>query len=154
MSPTRARLAAAVFTTCLSALTWTGCERAPRAIRHGHDECGECRMSVVDRHYGAVHLTARGKTHVFDDVSCLLAFLRRTGSGGQLNARTFVVEFSPPHRLLPAEQARFLLHPRLRSPMAGNIGAFASPAELDPVRRELGTGGRELGWLELQSLSP
>jgi len=130
-----------------------GCDAGPRPIRYGRDECAECKMTLVDRNYGAEFITARGRVYVFDDLNCLTAFERKQPSAAGAGPRAVVVDFKRPSQFIPVENAWFLHHPGLRSPMASGLAAFASEAELEPVRRELG-GGRTLRWPEVQALPP
>ena len=127
-------------------LAVTGCEAGPKAIRYGRDECVECKMTLVDRHYGAELITAKGKVLKFDDLRCLFAFQRRaTGQPGPA-AQLVVIEFNRPNTFLPVEQAFFLRHDRLHTPMGSGLAAFSSEAELEAVRGQLGGGGRILRW--------
>ena len=131
-----------------------GCDAGPKPIRYGRDECAECKMTLVDPHYGAEHITARGRVYVFDDVNCLTAFQRRPAQQPATGARAVVVDFKHAGRLLPVDQAWFLLHDGLRSPMASGLAAFSAEADLEGVRRELGGGGRVLRWAGVEALSP
>lgn len=131
----------------------TGCDSGPRPIRYGRDECAECKMTLVDRHYGAEFITARGRVYVFDDLNCLTAFERKQLSASGPGPRAVVVDFKRPNQFIAVESAWFLHHPGLRSPMASGLAAFGSEAELEPVRRELG-GGRILRWTDVKALPP
>ena len=131
-----------------------GCDSGPRPIRLGRDECAECKMTLVDPHYGAEHITARGLVYVFDDLNCLTAYQRRPASQSATGARAVVVDFKRAGQLIPVDQAWFLQHDQLRSPMGSGLAAFAAEAELDVVRRELGGGGRILRWPDVKALPP
>lgn len=110
-------------------------------------------MTIVDPRYAAEHVTARGRVHVFDDVVCLLAHLRRVDPAGA--GHPYVADFARPGVLLDARKAEFLRHPGFRSPMAGGMAAFAGAADLASVRRELGEGGGEtLPWARVLQLPP
>lgn len=139
--------------TLLAALLG-GCDGGPKPIRYGRDECAECKMILVDPHYGAEFITARGKAFVFDDLNCLTEHLQRAGAAAAPPARSFVADFNHAHQLLAVDQAWFLHHPGLRSPMASSLAAFSSEAELDTVRRQLGGGGRVLRWADVKALPP
>lgn len=131
-----------------------GCDAGPRPIRYGRDECAECKMTLVDQHYGAEFITARGRVYTFDDLNCLTAHLRRPGIQSGAGTQSVVVDFKRPNAFIAVGQAWFLQHPGLRSPMGSGLAAFASEAELDLVRRELGGGGRVLRWSDVQALPP
>jgi copper chaperone NosL len=131
-----------------------GCEKGPRPIRYGQDECAECKMTLVDQHYGAEFITARGKVFKFDDLNCLTAHQRRPANTPAAGAQAVVVDFTRPNHFLAVDQAYFLHHDGLRTPMASSLAAFATPAELEVVRRQLGGGGRVLRWPAVQALPP
>lgn len=136
------------------ALWLAGCDSGPKPIRFGRDECAECKMTLVDPHYGAEHITARGRVYFFDDLNCLTAYQRRAAGPPGGAARAVVVDFKHAGRLLPVDQACYLQHDGLRSPMGSGLAAFAGEAELEAVRRELGGGGRVLRWPEVRALPP
>lgn len=145
------RAARSGMAPALAALTLmlAGCDSGPRPIRLGRDECAECKMTLVDAHYGAEYISARGRVYVFDDLNCLTAFERKQPAGG----RAVVADFTRAGQLIPVDQAWFLHHANLRSPMASGLAAFATEPEVEPVRRELG-GGRVLRWADVKALPP
>jgi copper chaperone NosL len=138
----------------LAGLAVAGCEKGPRPIRYGQDECAECKMTLVDQHYGAEFITARGKVSKFDDLNCLTAHLRRAAPPTDAAAQAVVVDFNRPNHFLAVDQAWFLLHDGLRTPMASSLAAFGTEAELEVVRRQLGGGGRVLRWTAVQAIPP
>lgn len=146
----RLRAAAAA----MLAVAGAGCDRAPTPIRYGQDECAECKMTLVDQHCGAEFITARGKVFKFDDLNCLTAYERRAAPPSDPRARSVVVDFTRPNRFLAVDQAWFLHHDGLRTPMASHLAAFAAEAELAIVHRQLGGGGRVLRWPAVKAIPP
>lgn len=138
----------------LPGIVLAGCEAGPKPIRYGRDECAECRMILVDPHYGAELITARGRVLKFDDISCLLTHTRRNPPVTAAPAKSLVVDFSRPNHFLAVDAAWFLLHPRLRSPMSSNVAAFADEAALAAVRQELEGGGHVSRWAGVQAALP
>jgi copper chaperone NosL len=145
MTPPRPALARAALALAL-ALGMAACSRGPKAIRYGQDECAECKMTLVDRHYGAELITAKGKVHTFDDLNCLLTFQRRDATNPGSAASLVVIAFNRSGVFLPVEQAFFLRHDRLHTPMGSGLAAFATAAELETARTELGGGGQVIRW--------
>ena len=131
-----------------------GCDSGPKPIRYGRDECAECKMTLVDQHYGAEFITARGRVYTFDDLNCLTAYQRRPSTQTGSGARAVVVDFKRANQFIPVDQALFLQHPGLRTPMASGLAAFVAEPDLEAVRRELGGGGRVLRWPDVQALPP
>jgi len=130
-----------------AALVLAGCSAEPKAISFGRDECAECKMTLVDRHYGAELITSKGKVFIFDDVNCLLVFQKRGDS--KKPPRAVIVDFTRQGGFIPAEQAYFLKHDGLNSPMGADLAAFSSIAELESIRSQLGGGGSILRWSEV-----
>lgn len=149
MTPARHSLLPAAPALALL-LAVSGCERGPKPIRYGQDECAECRMTLVDQHYGAEFITAKGKVFTFDDINCLLTFRRNAARPPDAGAQSVVINFNRSNAFIPVEQAFFLNHPGLRTPMGSSLAAFTSAAELETVRSQLGgEPGRILRWPEV-----
>jgi len=136
--------AAIALAVCLG---MAGCDAGPQAIRYGQDECAQCKMTLVDRHYGAELITEKGKVFKFDDINCLLGFVQR--DAGASDAQLFVIDFDRPGTFLPVAQAVFLQHDRLRTPMGSELAAFANETGLEAARNQLDGGGRILRWHEV-----
>jgi len=133
-----------------AALVLAGCNADPKAISYGRDECAECKMTLVDRHYGAELITSKGKVFMFDDVNCLLVFQKRGQSAKP--SRAVIVDFNRRGSFIRADEAYFLQHDGLNSPMGADLAAFSSLAELESVRSQLGGGGAILRWPEVGRL--
>lgn len=136
------------------AVVLAGCESGPKPIRYGQDECAECKMTLVDQHYGAEFVTPRGKVFKFDDLNCLAAFQLRAANPPDPAAQSVVVDFNRANQFIPVAQAWFLHHSGLRTPMASGLAAFAAEAELEVVRRQLGGDGRVLRWPAVKAIAP
>lgn len=130
-------------------LVLAGCDTAPQPIDYGKDECAECKMTLVDRHYGTQWISGKGKVFKFDDVNCMIEFAAREPSQSDGGARLFIVDFQRPNQFLPVGDAVFLKHKGLRSPMGSHIAAFASEQDLQGVLRQLGGEGTILRWDEV-----
>ena len=118
----------------------TGCDAKPEAFRYGKDECSGCKMVISDQRFGAQIVTAKGRVFKFDDISCMKDFVKSgTVAEGDVKLRV-VCDFNRPNHFIPVEQALFLKSPALKSPMAANSAAFATEAELEAVKKEIGEG--------------
>ena len=135
--------AAAALTLVMSL---AACDRGPAAIRYGQDQCTECSMTLVDQHYGAELITTKGKVLKFDDLTCLLTFQRHGAQTPGTVAQIVVIDFSHSNVFLPVEQAYFLRHNNLHTPMASGLAAFSTEAELEATRGQLGGAGQILRW--------
>lgn len=129
------------------------CDQAPVSIDFGKAECAHCRMNVVDRKFGAALVTSKGRRYVFDGVECLVPFV----NDGQLDAtdvaQWWVCDHAHPGRLLDATKASFAHGDSYRSPMRGDVAAFATQQARDSSLAV--TGGDALDWQEvIQKLAP
>jgi copper chaperone NosL len=96
------------------------CAAPAHTIAFGSDSCAECRMVISDKRFGAQIVTETGKTHTFDSVECMRAFIARGVGAGD----TWVVDAKNPGTLIPAARASFHSDGALRPPM-GMVYAVA-----------------------------
>lgn len=102
------------------------CGQTEVRIDFGKAECAHCRMNVVDKQFGAALTTLKGRQYVFDDISCMVKHVQAgTIAEGQV-AGWYVCDHSAPGTLIDATAAFYLHGPSFRSPMRGDVAAFAS----------------------------
>lgn len=131
----------------MSVLFLASCTVEPEPLQYGQDACHTCKMTLMDRKFGAELVTTKGKVYKFDDVNCMLTFYH----SGELEHRDFayklVTDFSQPAKLIEAADAFYLKSPAIKSPMASQIAAFQEKASMDEVKKE--AKGIYLVWGEL-----
>lgn len=102
------------------------CGQSEVAIDFGKAECAHCRMNVVDKQFGAALTTVKGRQYVFDDISCMVKHVEAgTIAEGQVDG-WYVCDHANPGKLIDATTALYLHGPSFRSPMRGDVAAFAS----------------------------
>src|SRR5688572_4321047 len=84
------------------------CSTEPQPFVYGKDACHSCKMTVVDKKFGAEIVTTKGKVYKFDDVNCLINFLNSEDIEEREIAHRLVIDFATPEKLIPAEHAFFL----------------------------------------------
>ncbi|MCX7623217.1 MAG: nitrous oxide reductase accessory protein NosL [Thermomicrobium sp.] len=140
---TRRRMLAMLF----AALPLLACRRertlAPPEIRYGRDTCAECGMIVSEARHAAAAASAKGETLVFDDIGCLLRYRQKHAPQW---AAVWVHDYET-EIWLRAEEAQYLVSPKVRSPMGWGIAAFARADAAQQRRAEL--GGDVMNWSEL-----
>ena len=52
------------------------CTTKPELLVVGKDVCSSCKMPVSDLKYGAEIITEKGRIYKFDDVICMLNFMK------------------------------------------------------------------------------
>lgn len=102
----------------------TACAAGPEPIRWGIDTCDQCRMTLVDRRFGAELLGRR--PYKFDGVDELARFLAAHPQQGAM----FVTD-GKTGSLIPASQAVYLSASGIKSPMGGHVMSFASRADAE-----------------------
>ena len=97
----------------------------------GKDSCQFCKMGFVDEKFGAILMNSKGKSYKFDDIGCLLEFVKSGKVEKKDIDKIFLTDFSGDHDLFPAENIFLLESPTLHSPMKSNIAAFS---QLDSLK--------------------
>jgi copper chaperone NosL len=128
----------------LFVLALAGCTNdGPPTVRYGHEECAHCRMIVNDERFAAAVATPAGETRKFDEVCCLVEFLKdHPGEAGKLWVRSY-----QPAGWLDARTAVYVHGPKLQTPMGSGLAAVADRPQADTLAAEL--GGKVLRFDEL-----
>lgn len=123
------------------------CNTDPEPLKYGTDACHTCKMTLMDKKFGAELISNKGKVFKFDDVNCMLTFY----NSGEVQTTDFahklVVDFSRPATLIPATDAFYLKSPAIKSPMASQIAPFEKKESMEDHKKEL--KGIYLVWGEL-----
>lgn len=119
----------------------------PKPINYGTDQCAHCRMTVSDARFGSQLVTNKGRAYHFDDVACVVAYVKAGSVAEEDVANYYLPDYSNENELLPAEGLFLLKSESLKSPMRGDVAAFASKADLEKVREV--HGGENLAWADL-----
>ncbi len=125
------------------------CATGPQPINYGSDNCSFCKMTLMDKHYGAEIVTRKGKVYKLDDINCLVKFQKKGGLQAAEIAGRYLVDYNHSGVFVPAEQALFLQSDKLNTPMASGMAAFANRNDLDQVIAQ--TGGAILNWEQVQA---
>ena len=129
------------------ALLLSSCTVEPEPLQYGSEPCHTCKMTLMDKKFGAELVTKKGKIYKFDDINCMLAFY----NSGEIEARDFayklVVDFAQPGTLIDAADAFYLKSASIKTPMASQMAAFAHKNDMDARNKQL--HGIYLEWGEL-----
>ena len=142
-----AKVAQPAMAAGLVLLLFSSCSNGPVPIKVGADNCYNCKMSIADARFGAEVLSKKGKAWKFDDLHCLVAFLKSGELKQEAIHEVYFVRFDGGHELLPSAKAILLQSERLRTPMGSNIVAFEGKPGLDEAGKQF--GGKEITWKEL-----
>jgi len=99
-------------------------EKAP--IDYGLDKCHFCKMTIVDKRFGAELVTSKGKVYKFDATECLIHFISTKEVPVREMALLLTNTFDQPGDLIKVEQCSFLQCENMPSPMGAFINPFLS----------------------------
>lgn len=126
-----------------------GCAAKPEPLAFGTDTCHTCKMTLMDKKFGAELVTQKGKVYKFDDMNCMLNFY----NSGQEEINAFkyvlVIDFANPEKLIDAQNAWYLKSDALRTPMASEVAGFETEESTQPYKREW--NGTLMSWGEIQT---
>jgi copper chaperone NosL len=125
------------------------CSQEPEPLRYGKDGCHACKMTLMDKKFGAELVTAKGKVYKFDDVNCMINFMNSDYLAGETLVHKLLVDYSNPGKLIPAEKAFYLLSDEIRSPMASGITSFETEKLMLEHKSKL--KGTYLGWAAVKT---
>jgi copper chaperone NosL len=127
-------------------LLWS-CSVEPTALRYGQDACYTCKMTLMDKKFGAEVVTVKGKVYTFDDVNCMINFLNSGAVEEREVAYRLVVDFANPSTLIDASNSLYIKSDKIRSPMGSSVAAFEKKENLDAFNKEW--KGILMSWGEL-----
>lgn len=139
---------AAVMLMLLST-TVISCSVEPEPLHFGKDGCHACKMTLMDRKFGAEIVTKKGKVYKFDDVNCLLNFYNGGDIAPENVSQILIVDFAKQEKLIDATKALYVKSEAVKSPMASNVAAFGSVEDLRNLNAEW--NGIQLNWEQLKS---
>lgn len=136
-----------MISVVLVAILFLSCTTDPERIQYGKDTCHACKMTLMDKKFGAEIVTAKGKVYKFDDVNCMVNFINSGYLADETLEHKLVVDYTQPGKLIPAEHAFYLKSDAIRSPMASEVAAF----EIEKVmlKHKSKLKGIYLAWGEL-----
>lgn len=113
------------------------CNPAPKPIKLGTDSCNFCKMSIADEHFGAEMISKQGKVYKFDDIHCLIEFIKVNDiSKGDIR-QTWLINYEQPHNFIPAEKAFLVKSNKLHSPMGGNVASFDDEKKMNDLMKNI-----------------
>jgi copper chaperone NosL len=136
-----------IFSVLLLAALFLSCSSDPVPLRYGKDACHVCKMTLMDKKFGAELVTAKGKVYKFDDVNCMVNFINSGYLEDETLVHKLIIDYDRPEKLISAERAFYLKSDEIRSPMASQVAAFETEEIMSKYKTEL--KGTYLGWGEL-----
>ncbi len=128
-------------------LFYISCSTEPEPLIYGTDICHFCKMTLMDKKFGAELVTKKGKVYKFDDMKCFLNFYNSEYESTENFEHKLVVDFTSPEKLVDATHAFYIKSSEIRSPMNGQVAAFETKASMDKFKKEW--NGIYLAWGEV-----
>jgi copper chaperone NosL len=139
-----------LFILCFAvSLVLVSCNAQPETLKYGQDYCHLCKMTLMDKKFGAEIVTKKGKVYKFDDLNCMINF-HNSGYEDEANMKyRLVVDFARPETLIEVEHTFFVKTDQIRTPMASQVAAFSSEEEYRKFNAEW--KGILLSWGEVRT---
>jgi copper chaperone NosL len=142
------KINASVTTTILFfVLMLQSCSSGPQPIAYGKDGCHFCKMVISDQRFGAEVVTDKNKIYKFDDTHCVASFLKSNYLNQKEIAAVYLVDFSKQGVLVKAGECFLFKSEELKSPMGGNIAAFAIEDSMKKYKVQM--NGSIINWNEI-----
>lgn len=132
---------------CVITIAFFSCTQTKESIIIGKDNCAFCKMTFTDARFGGEILTTKGKVYKFDDIHCLLSFIKAGTVSKNDTKDIYVVDFLGKHELMPVLNSFLLASEVLHTPMNGNIAAFANIDSLKACLKDC--NGTQVDWTNL-----
>ena len=119
----RPKLSPAIAASLLLLLV-AACNTKPQPFEPGKDSCYFCKMGITDVRFGGEVVTKKGKVYKFDDLHCMISFLKMGGEADKDIAYKLTVNFENPNHFIDISTASFVTSRELKSPMGSNTAGF------------------------------
>jgi copper chaperone NosL len=120
---------------------------APQPISYGKEDCSSCKMTIVDEKFGTEIITNKGKVYKFDDVNCMVLFMRNEGIAETELKKYLVINYQNKGDFLNVADAYYYVGEDVHSPMNGNAAAFSGKQAA--VNFQAGKQGVVMDWKEV-----
>ncbi|MBK9400491.1 MAG: nitrous oxide reductase accessory protein NosL [Bacteroidetes bacterium] len=111
--------------------------QGPAPIQFGKDECSHCKMTLTDQKFGAEIITTTNKVYKYDDVNCLVNYLKAYPEVEKNVKTIYIVDYSNAGNFIPINEALLLYSEEIRSPMGSSIAAFSSKPDREAIQNQL-----------------
>ena len=128
-------------------LFFISCNTQPEPLVAGKDVCTYCKMPVAEIKFGGEIITAKGKIYKFDDLGCMINFIKSGMDSKEKVKDLLAVNYSNNQELLNVNEAAFLISSNFHTPMNSGAVCFRSKKEAEKMEKDF--HGNILSWKEL-----
>ncbi len=122
----------------------TSCSAQPEPLKLGEDVCHLCKMGIADAKFGSEVITKKGKVFKFDDIGCMIKFMKAGGVEQKDIKQTVVINYDKQNDFIGTDKAVFVIGGSIKSPMNFNIAAFTDATAAAKIPE-----GNTLNWNEV-----
>jgi copper chaperone NosL len=137
-----------LIATVVLTLFTTSCTSEPEPIKYGKDECAHCKMTIMDNRFGCELVTNKGKAMKFDDLHCMVSFIKIKNLDENSFKFLVVSDFMGGGGFLNIKDSYFLKSDLFKSPMRGDVAAFKSKQDATKGKP---IDARQLTWGDLKN---
>jgi copper chaperone NosL len=102
-------------------------------------------MGIADPRFGGEVITKKGKVLKFDDIGCMIRYIKSGEMEQKDISQTVVVNYEKQADFINTDKAAFLVSETIKSPMNFKVAAFSTA---DAANKGI-QGGKILPWNEL-----
>ena len=125
------------------------CSVSPQPIEYGKDVCEFCKMTIMDKKFGAEMLNQNGKAVKFDSGECMVNYMNTNTNFKAV--QYLVVSYNNPGQLIDAEKSCYIHGGNVNSPMGGNLASFSDKSTAEQFQSQL--QGELIHWNEVVKIS-
>lgn len=114
----------------------TSCSSQTEPINYGKDNCVLCKMTIMEKEYACELVTNKGKVFKFDDVSCMVKYMKTSQTSDADYAFIVVNDFKNPKEFIDVHKATFLSGELFSSPMRGDLAAFSAIKAIEAEKKK------------------
>jgi copper chaperone NosL len=129
----------------------SACSSGPQPIKPGVEACDYCKMTISQLNFGGEIITQKGKIYKFDDLHCMIGFLKSGFVTEKDIKQNVVINYEKQNDFINVKTAQFVVSPALQSPMRSNAAGFATKEAAEKNSTE--NQGQVLNWNELLNQS-
>lgn len=133
------------FLSSLILFFMVGCSAQPEPLNIGKDICHFCKMGIADARFGAELISKKGKVFKFDDIGCMVNFMKADGIEQKDISQTVVINYEKKNDFIDTGKAVYIKSEVVKSPMGFNIATFSNIHSAN----KFVPGGKILSWNEV-----
>ncbi len=137
------------FMLYILSLVFLSCTVTSEPIKYGEENCSYCKMTIMDNKFGCELVTTKGKIFKFDDVACMISYLKNKRENSIMFSQILVNQYDKPGEMIDVEKVMFITSANFKSPMMGNTAAIFDENKIARIL-EKDFGAKKFDWNDLQ----